>query len=680
MPSLSDLNHSQTAKPSLGGAQPQYTTTVPQSGKSGTWDDTRPHIKVSPRATRRAVTHSRVLPSTQNRWGWLPTLSLTGALGLLVVAAANRLSGSGVQGMEPFFWLGLGMIVLPIAARLLAKKVARPERLGLVLVLGIDLYLIKVMQSPFGFTYSDEFIHLFNASKILETGHLFAENPVLRVSALYPGVEAATVGLVQLTGLDIFNTGLMVVGLARAVLMLSLFLLYEQISGSARTASIATLLYTGHSNFMFWSAQFSYESLALPLVVLTLYLIARRESDSHIKERLGLTIAALLLIGAIVVTHHLSSYFLASTLVIWALIIPVSLWIAKGSGDRSVQSISTFLRARVGAATGGPGGLALFAIVAAISWLVFVASLTLGYLSPMFGKAVVSLLSQISGDEVGRGLFHSTSGSVAPLWERVVGITAVLLCLLGLPFGLWQAWRRSRYHPLGVLMITASIAYFGLLVLRFVPSAWEISNRSSEFLFLGLAFVLASGHLPRRIHQSLLVGAIGIIIAGGIVAGWSSDLRVAQVYQVVTDDLRLEPPGLTTARWVRTFLGTRRNFAADDTNGRYLLAYADQNGLTGRNLDIKSIYESAELEDWQIQLLRTMRIQYVAVDRRLDSGNNMLGYFFTQANAWPLPSDQMLPSENYAKFDKLPHVSRFYDSGDLVLYDIRRWIDELPQP
>jgi hypothetical protein len=627
-------------------------------------------------AQRRPV----VVQTRHWRGTLLPMLSVIAALGLLVVGAADRLAGSGIGGMEPLFWVGLLLIVGPITARLLMARVAREERLGLIVVLSLGLYLVKVMQSPFGFTYSDEFVHLYNANQIMESGRLFAANPILPVSALYPGLEATTIALRQVAGLDVFSAGMIVVGLARLIMMVALFLLYEQVSGSARTASLASLLYTANSNFLFWSAQFSYESLALPLAVLALWAVARREAGKHPSERLGLTLTAMLLIGAVVVTHHLSSYFLATVLGLWAGLGWVREKLDQYLKDRHSEGAAKTVMKPPGMATGGPGGLALLAGVGAIFWLVFVASLTLHYLSPMFGKAVVSLLNQLVGEEPGRGLFHSTSESVAPVWERVVGISAVLLCLMGLPFGLWQVWRRYQRHPLALLLGGAAIAYFGLLGLRLVPSAWEISNRSSEYLFLGLAFVLAAGRLPRWLSKPLLVIVIGVIFAGGVVAGWSAELRVAQVYQVSAGAEQLEPAGQSAAEWVRTHLGPNQNFAADESNGRYLMAYGDQNALTGRNLNIKSIFETPDLKPWQTDLLYSAHIEYVAVDRRRLSGDNMRGYFFDRGSSWPLPDQLLVPTENYTKFDGLPGVSRILDSGDLVLYDIRRWIDGLPIP
>jgi hypothetical protein len=610
--------------------------------------------------------------------GWLPALSCTAALGLLWVAVANRLA-AGAAAAQLLFWLGTLTLVVPIFARLLVHRVARQERLALVLVLGLGLYLVKVMQSPFGFTYSDELIHLHNANQMLATGRLFTENPILPATALYPGLEGVTVAIVRLAGLDLFHAGLVVVGLARVVMMLALFLLFEALSGSAHAAGLASTLYAANTNFLFWSAQWSYESLALPLAVLTLFIVARREAGREAEERLGLTVAALLFIGAVAVTHHLSSYFLGAALLGWTVLACLPAYLRHGP-NRPAQ------RAQApGATTDGPGGLALFALAVALVWMIYVANLTLRYLSPVFGKALVSVAGMIAGEAGGRPLFQAASGEfAAPVWERVVGIAAVLLCLLGLPFGLRQVARRHRRHPFVIWLTLAAMAYFAVLGLRLVPPAWEISNRSSEFLFLGLGLVLAvgrarTGRRARRLLPPLLTAAIAVIFVGGLIAGWPPRLRTAQVYEVAANDRRLQPTGLAAAGWARRVLGPGHTFAAHEAAGRLLVAYGEQHALVGRQEGVKSIFEESNLQAWQIELLRAAHVAYLAVDRRLAGGDNMTGYFFDLGRDGA-PAAELLPFEVYAKFDLLPEVSRIFDSGDLVLYDIRAWIDDAARP
>src|SRR6266545_4304543 len=91
---------------------------------------------------------------------------------------------------------------------------------ALSLVGALGLYLVKVLHSPLIFTLHDEFIHWHTANDILKSGHLFRENPLLPASALFPGLEIVTAALTRLSGLTIFDAGVVVVGIARLMLVL----------------------------------------------------------------------------------------------------------------------------------------------------------------------------------------------------------------------------------------------------------------------------------------------------------------------------------------------------------------------------------------------------------------------------------------------------------------------------
>ena len=68
-------------------------------------------------------------------------------------------------------------------------------------------------------------------------------NPVLPVTGHYVGLPAITDAVSSLTGLKVFGAGILVIGVARLVIMLGLFLLFEDVSGSARVAGLAALFY-----------------------------------------------------------------------------------------------------------------------------------------------------------------------------------------------------------------------------------------------------------------------------------------------------------------------------------------------------------------------------------------------------------------------------------------------------
>ena len=212
--------------------------------------------------------------------GWLPALSVTTALGLLTIATGFTFSRNGVSWAESLFWLGLIVIYAPIVMRLLSADCPRGERIGLVAVLGMGLYLVEVFHSPLTFTEHDEFLDWRTTTDILQSGHLFHVNPLLPVSALFPGMEMVTSALAGVAHLSIFQAGVLVIGCARLVLMLGVFLFIEEASGSSRVAGIAAAIYMANPNFLFFDAAYKYETMALTFAGLALFLLARWQSSS----------------------------------------------------------------------------------------------------------------------------------------------------------------------------------------------------------------------------------------------------------------------------------------------------------------------------------------------------------------------------------------------------------------
>ena len=85
------------------------------------------------------------------------------------------------------------------------------------------------------------------------------------------------------------------------------------------------------------------------------------------------------------------------------------------------------------------------------------------------------------------------------------------------------------------------------------------------------------------------------------------------------------------------------------------------------------------LPQWQWDFLRKQGIDYVVVDRRVASTDNLTGYFY------PRPSEaDDPPVSNWLnvrqKYEELPGNARIYDSGDIVIYDIRRAIKRAEPP
>src|SRR2546423_12311870 len=199
--------------------------------------------------------------------GLLPVLILINASGLLFISFSYYVSilRYSELAFEVFFFCGLLLMLVPNLLRLISSRSSQLERLCLLCVLGISLYLIQFMVSPLHFSSYDEFLHGRTADEILRTGHLFSENPMLTASPYYPGLEIVTHALSATSGLSTFQSALLVISAARLLMILSLFLFYEQITGSSRMAGIATIIYMANPHFLLFDAIFNYETLALPL-------------------------------------------------------------------------------------------------------------------------------------------------------------------------------------------------------------------------------------------------------------------------------------------------------------------------------------------------------------------------------------------------------------------------------
>ncbi|MFN8464429.1 MAG: hypothetical protein U0X20_02715 [Caldilineaceae bacterium] len=621
---------------------------------------------------------ARAAARVQGRaWGWLPELSLTTALGLLLIAATNYGAYTSAEWATPLFWSGLLLMVLPAVYRLASADATRSERIGVLLLLVAALYTVKLMHSPFTFTFADEFVHTYNAEAALASNHLFNANSILRVTAYYPGLAAVTAALADVSGLPVMASAAVLIGAARLLLVLAIFLLFEQVSRSPRVAGLGAALFMGQPSFLYWSAQFAYESLAFPLMVAAVFLAVRSVAARRRTNFWRYTVLALLVIGGITTTHHLSSYALALFLVAWSVLEHTQLHARLAGGlDRvmgRMQSSSPSHPLRRGRA---PDLLALIAVAAAVGWLLIVANPTISYLSPVLSQAMLSVVNMIAGEQTSRQLFVSKSGYVAPLLERVTGLGAVVLCLLGLPFGLYQVWRRYARSAVAVLMALAAVAYFAMLGFRLTGAGWETANRAASYLFLGLALVLSMAaaqlwltKMPGRIGRLVVAAYVGIVFAGGVIAGWPGQQLLAKPYVVDARGHMLLPEGEAAAAFLRSELPPGV-IGADEANGRLVLARAQRYVLAGRYPFIRDIVSKPEYDRWQLQALRDYQMQYVVVDRRNSSWDNMVGYFFAPV---PHPSErtaEWLAPEQYRKYDKEPAAERLFDSGNIVIYDI----------
>ena len=720
-------------------------------------------LTISPRGDR----HREVDDARASRT--ILTFALVASFGLLLVTIADALSRSGHAGAEPVFWLGLLTILLPITWRVASADATRGEHVALVLIVTLALYGLKVAHDPFGFAFGDELVHQHNANEILRSGQLFGQNSILPVTPLYPGLESVTAAVASLSGLSTFGAGLLVIGVARVIAALGIFLLVEQVLKSGRAAALAALLYTATPSYLFFSAQFSYESLSLPLALVALAAVAKASTSEDDLTARRWTALAVALAPAIVMTHHLTSYAILIAFV--AIVGFTFLWrrVRVAHGD-DAPPVAAWFRHRLQSMSALPHALRVpgpvtrrggrwvvvcpecaqrqgarkpvtyrsreaaweaaqehlltvheqhlfepsaarlaprgrqaaparaptvdaghawthralwvpsVAMVVAIGvWLTIAGRQTEQYLSPVLTRAIGQTFGVLSQEAPPRALFQASVGNgtigATPAWERVVAIASVLILLAWIPVGLRAAWRHVWGAPVLTLLVAAAIAYLGTFPLRFVPAAWETASRASEFLFVGVATVLATTASPygfrwlaRRGRALLVCGGLAILVSGGLIAGWPPTLRLSLPYRVAVDGTSIDPQGVSLGRWSRGALGRGNGIAAEASDARLLQLYGEQRAVAGVFPDVQDVLHQGRLEPWMAQLLHDQDLNDVAVDRRALSADAALGYFFA-----PVGSSRAkeLDPVVISKFDGRTDVDRIFDSGDLVVYDVR---------
>lgn len=625
----------------------------------------------------------------ESRWGWLPGLAALCGGALVLSALAFTASRNSQDWATTLFWISLLLMYTPTALRLSSLHITRRERIGLMVIVGLALYGVKVLHSPIRFTFHDEFLHWRTAADILLSGRLFSENTILTVSPLYPGLEIVTTAFANLSGLEIFPSALITLGAARVILMIALYLFFEQVARSPHVGSIAALLYMGNSNFLYFDAQFSYETLSLPIATAVLYAVALRErSQDRSLFRLALLILPMILMIAI--THHLTAYVLAGLLFVWAF---VAYFVNRAQREWLDVGI-----------------IAALTLAAVTGWTFLTGSTTETYLGPVFRGGVSEFVRLIFSTESGRLLFRGATGQAAQTWESTVGILAVIFILAALPFGFIEIWRtpfntRFRAHGVKVLTATAlqawnryrqnSIAFtLSLLVFlqpimqgfRLTSAGWEIANRSSEFLFWATGFIAAIGfvslrfwRISPRIWGIVFTIWASVIFVGGSIAGWPPWARLPGSYLVAADSRSIEAQGIQAAQWAGEHLDPEDRIAADRINTLLLATYGQLRPVTHQydRFYVAPVFTSLALGAAEQGLIERINLRYLLVDNRLTTALPRVGVYFEAGEPGEGQYTVPIHPAALAKFDHNQNISRLFDSGDIRIYDVSAF-DALP--
>lgn len=592
-------------------------------------------------------------------WGTIPLLCVVAAFGILLESIADTGGRAAAWWADLFFWAGLAVIFIPLTYYAILPRTSRAERVITLTLLGVALYLVKYLQYPLGFSQYDEFQHWRSALDLAQSGHLFTQNTLLPVSALFPGLEIVTNALASIAGIPIFAAATLLIGVARVLTMLALFLFAESVSRSSRIAAIATVAFLGNPLFLFFDAQFAYESLALPLAICAIFVVLRYSQADGADRWIWLAILWGL-IAAITVTHHLTSYALLGLLALW--------------------SIVRFAARRI--ATEHPRPLAglIGSVELGLLWLIIVGALVVQYLAKPIALGVRNVLGIILQENTTRALFHDGAGSVTPLWQQILsfaGVGLLTLCVVG---GCYLIWRTGRASVTVLTLGALSLAYPASQALRLTKNGASIATRPMDFFFVAVAFVVAlviiwveqrKTPAPAWGRTALPLAGLTIILAGGVALGSGpSWARLPGPHIVEGNQRSWGPEDISAAQWSLTYLGSGHRVATDQDDALLMGTYGMQTIVTpSQGVDLADVYFTPGIGPFQRTLLRRAHVRYIVIDQRLASALPASGVYYISGEGGVNGLSHPISLQALTKYDVSPGIDRIYDSGNMVIYD-----------
>jgi hypothetical protein len=574
----------------------------------------------------------------------VPTLVWAGYLAMVVgavaVCIAFAMSRSGTAGAAVVYWSGQFVMVLAGIAVCLPRRATAGERLTAVMLLSALQCLLTWAYSPELFRFPDELQHARTAHDIVISGHLFTPNAALPVSPGFPGLEIVTSAVSKLAGVSVFAAGVITASVSHVVLVAAVFAWARAVGFTARTASVATLVYGFAPGYPYFDTLFTYTAIALPF-----FALAARAAVRNVTIR-DLALWVLPPLFVTVVSHHLTAYL---TVVVVGLIGVLSLAVGRKAHGWSLLAITA-----IGAA-------------AAAAWTAAFSPAALEYLVTPTKVAIANLFSRssgLAGDVAVRGVPPPTWQQYLAYGATVVMIGLTLLAAAAVWRARWSGWR--RYLGLCALLYPAAVG-----VRLVAADGPELFSRLMPYPMLLVCLPVAAvlcGWWDRRgrAGMSLSLGAIAVVALGmqavSLPPSWE---RLPAGFHVAAFNSGIDGQVKAAAKYARGTLPSGSRIACDVTMCSLVSGYAHVNTTNNPS----AVFYANTVAARRIELSE-LGIDAVIVDSRIARQPPFTGFYFVGQSQYD-QSNKIYPSRLLANFAADPRLGRVYDNGAIQMYDTR---------
>ncbi len=595
---------------------------------------------------------------------WTGPVVVLIALGVLGQAWLGDVARASGSLSAPLWYLTLCLIYVPSAALIMSSRLGDRARVWFTLYMALALLATRFVLYPDQFAYHDELINYRVLLSILSTHHLFTPNSLLPDTADYPGMQVATAGLHQLTGMSPHLAGVVVLFVVRVVLTLTIVKVIERITGSVPAGCLAAAIYATNPQYVFFNSQFSYQSVALPLAFFAVYVVSVRRQPGHLLS----IVPGAAVVLAVTASHHLTS--LALVIVLWA-------WYLGTLVTR--RRVTNLL----------PLAVVSVLIVAAWTWMA--RAVIVPYISEITRNNVTTIVHLVTGG-ASHTFFSDAAGDKNPLWEEVVSLVSVLLIACTLVPSLLLAVIKHRLLSAAALVLFAIAAIYPAVPAGHLASVTaEISDRAAGFVFLGLGYIVAAWWLrdaPFHRHARtsrftvarrpwVIVAGLTVCFVGGTVLTGPNWIYGPGRYLVSADNRSVDQLALQAAYWEGRYLPPGGRTYADRVNGSLAVVYGNQHVLTslGDGISQGSVSNLLLNPDsdagTNTALACDIHLRYLIADRRLSTSLPHLGIYVDNGEfQYGVRTSPPIPSA-LRKFDRIKGSQILFDNGAIRVYDLQ---------
>ncbi len=499
----------------------------------------------------------------------------------------------------------------------------------------------------------------------------------------FPGLEQTGSAFARLTAVPLWPVGLAVVVLAHVLSVLAIYQLVRMVGAPARGAAVGAVVYTLNPSWLYFDALFSYESLALPLM---LWCLAATIAAGRATEKLNVRAIAMAVfcVVGLPVIHHLTTIMLCFILIllIVARIVPFVRQTAIAGRRATTERIWPLIF------------IACCLLVSIVNWWAGLYSWLVVYLGPAWALGYEQLQKILNGESQASQARSPFEGAANPPYEIISGYLLPFVLLVLVSWSVVVLWRnRRRVGSAAWAFAVLAGMFFASLPMVLTAGGGEGAHRSWAHSFIGIAVVcgLAWSLAPLRTADAgasrwrwmtkpfgrpgVRVGVVGIVFTvialGSAAVGTNVPHRFPGVALVGEDAKSVSRESGAVAMWLAAHTPVDTSVIAD----RFVSL---QIGSLGRMATLRpsttfpiwDLYMSAE--PVRLEVLKSVldaKIKYFVVDARMATTRPLIGYWFTRDEPGARGED-VFPQAALDRFNCLPWLQGVFAAGPLTVYEV----------